>query len=129
MTEKQRVNIDIDKYLWKQVGIKAAEWEVQKREIVEKALGKFIEDNKQEKGITFTRFKKHEHIVGDEYTEEAVVKDGADLRMYYGILFGEMPSEVHDEQKEAIEAILNLENGDYSLDHGDFWLNVEIEDA
>lgn len=98
-------------------------------ELLRNWIGQFIEDNKEEKGITFTRVKKHDHIVGDEYTEEAVVKDGMELHAYYGILFGEMPSEVHDEQKEDIEAILNLKNGDYSLDHGDFWLNVEIEDA
>ena len=43
--EKQRVNMDIDKKLWKQVGIKAAELEMQKKEIVEEALKIFLKEN------------------------------------------------------------------------------------
>ncbi|WP_172369552.1 hypothetical protein [Sporosarcina jiandibaonis] len=47
---KQRVNMDLDKELWKQVGITAIELGIQKREVVEKSLKEFIEknDNKKE---------------------------------------------------------------------------------
>lgn len=43
--EKQRVNMDIDKELWRQVGIKSAELDIQKKDIVEKALKKFLIEN------------------------------------------------------------------------------------
>lgn len=41
--DKQRVNMDIDKILWKKVGIKAVELDTQKKDIVEKALKEFLE--------------------------------------------------------------------------------------
>ena len=40
---KQRVNMDLDKELWKQVGMKAIEIDMQKKDLVELALKKFIE--------------------------------------------------------------------------------------
>lgn len=45
MSEKQRVNMDLDKELWKQVGIKAIQLGIQKKELVEKALKKFLQEN------------------------------------------------------------------------------------
>ena len=47
MLEKQRINIDIDKTLWKKVGIKAVENDMKKREVVERALSEYIEKNKK----------------------------------------------------------------------------------
>ena len=41
--EKQRVNMDISKKLWKQVGIRAAIEGIQRRELVELALKKYME--------------------------------------------------------------------------------------
>jgi len=43
---KQRVNMDIDRELWKRVGMKAVELDMQKRELVEKLLKEFLEDHK-----------------------------------------------------------------------------------
>lgn len=43
--KKQRVNMDLSKELWRDVGIKAAELEKQKKEIVEMALEKFLKEN------------------------------------------------------------------------------------
>lgn len=40
--ERQRVNIELDPELWKQVGIKAIEMGLTKRELTEKALREFI---------------------------------------------------------------------------------------
>lgn len=48
MTEKQRVNMDIDKQLWKRVSVKAAEDEMEKKELVEEALRKYL-NNEEEK--------------------------------------------------------------------------------
>lgn len=48
MTEKQRVNMDIDKQLWKRVSVKAAEDEMEKKEVVEEALKQYL-NNKEEK--------------------------------------------------------------------------------
>lgn len=45
MSEKQRINMDLDKELWKKVGIKALELDMQKRELVEKALENFLKEN------------------------------------------------------------------------------------
>lgn len=39
---KQRVNMDLDKNLWKQVGMKAIELDMQKKDLVELALKNFI---------------------------------------------------------------------------------------
>ena len=44
--EKQRVNMDLDKDLWKLVGVKAIELGIQKKEIVEKALENYLKENK-----------------------------------------------------------------------------------
>ena len=43
--ENKRVNMDIDKELWKKAGIKAAELEITKKELVEMGLKKIIEEN------------------------------------------------------------------------------------
>lgn len=43
LENKQRVNIDVNRELWKQVGIKSAETGMEKREILEEALKKYIE--------------------------------------------------------------------------------------
>jgi len=45
--EKQRVNIDIDKELWKLVSIKAIEEGIQKRQLVETALDEYVKKNKK----------------------------------------------------------------------------------
>lgn len=42
--DKQRVNMDINKELWKKVGIRAIELNLQKKEIVELALKKFLQE-------------------------------------------------------------------------------------
>lgn len=46
MTKQQRVNMDLDKEIWKRVGIKAIELGITKKELVEKALKNYIEENK-----------------------------------------------------------------------------------
>ena len=46
--EKQRINIDINKTLWKKVGIKAIEEGIQKRQLVEKAIKKYIEEKEKD---------------------------------------------------------------------------------
>jgi len=43
---KQRVNMDIDKDLWKEVSMKAIELDMQKKELVEKILKEFLEYHK-----------------------------------------------------------------------------------
>lgn len=43
---KQRINLDLDRELWKKVSIKAVELDIQKRELVELALKEFLENNK-----------------------------------------------------------------------------------
>jgi len=40
---KQRVNMDIDKELWKRVGMKALELDMQKKDLVELALKKLLQ--------------------------------------------------------------------------------------
>lgn len=42
--EKKRVNIDIDRDLWKKVGILAARKDMPKREVVEEALKLYIKE-------------------------------------------------------------------------------------
>lgn len=49
MTEKQRVNMDIDKELWKEVTVRAAEEEKEKRVYVEESLRKNLNSKEEEK--------------------------------------------------------------------------------
>lgn len=44
----QRINIDLPKELWKMVGIQAAMEDIQKREIVIKALEQYLNRAKEE---------------------------------------------------------------------------------
>ena len=43
--QEQIVNVAIDRELWKQVGIKAAIEQIDKKEIVDKALRKWLKEN------------------------------------------------------------------------------------
>lgn len=47
MSEKQRVNMDLDKELWKKVGIQAAIEGITKKEVVEKSLENYLKENKK----------------------------------------------------------------------------------
>ena len=47
--EKQRVNMDINKELWKKVSIAAIKEGIQKRQLVEIAIEKYIEEKEKEK--------------------------------------------------------------------------------
>lgn len=44
----QRVNMDLDKALWRKVSVRAAEEGITKKELVEKALKKYLEELKDE---------------------------------------------------------------------------------
>ena len=44
---KQRINLDIDRELWKRVSLRAVEDNMQKREIVEKALNLYLNNKKE----------------------------------------------------------------------------------
>ncbi len=52
MTERQRVNMDIDKKLWKKVGIRAIKEETEKRLLVEKALEEYLRKREDGKMTT-----------------------------------------------------------------------------
>jgi len=43
---KQRVNMDLDKDLWKRIGIKGIQLGIQKKEIVETSLKNYLKENK-----------------------------------------------------------------------------------
>lgn len=45
----QRVNMDLDKGLWKQVGIRAIEEGINKKDLVEKALVNYLKEEKEMK--------------------------------------------------------------------------------
>lgn len=49
---KQRINMDIDRVLWKKVSIRCIELEIEKREFVEAALVEYLERGK---GVPRTR--------------------------------------------------------------------------
>jgi len=70
----QRVNIDLDKELWRQVGIKAAEESITKRELTEKALKNYLEG---EAGVRYSVYYKDETLrevsLGEELTEKEAV--------------------------------------------------------
>ena len=49
----QRVNMDINKILWKRVGIRAIEEGITKKELVEKALEKHLSNTEQREGAIY----------------------------------------------------------------------------
>lgn len=84
-----------------------------------------LEEMLEMRKLTVNKLKKHEHIVGEEYTEEYYARDSKAVDLYIG---HELTDADEDEQSD-IDFIYELKNGSYTLDIGDFWLDVEIEDA
>lgn len=71
--ENQRVNMDINKDLWRKVGIKSAELELQKKEIVEKALENFLKENKQKQEvIKMAKVFYEEILIGEVTTNKSL---------------------------------------------------------
>lgn len=79
------------------------------------------------KTLLVSKVKKHKHIVGQECQHKFHVKEAGELRRYIGHHLRGIDSELYDEQLEDIENIFNLTPGDYTVDLGDFYLNVEIK--
>jgi len=44
--EEQRINIDVKKHVWRDIGIIAAERQVPKKQVIDEALQEFIKKNK-----------------------------------------------------------------------------------
>jgi metal-responsive CopG/Arc/MetJ family transcriptional regulator len=103
--KKQRVNMDLDKDLWKEVGKLAVELELQKKEIVELALKNFLEKHK------------------NNSLEEKAMKV-----FYDDILVGEMVTNQSMTVDEALELIdfdeekFIVDNGFDDINYGDFKL-------
>lgn len=51
MNENQRINVDVDKSLWRDVGIRCAEQGVTKRTFMEQALEEKLERDKNKQGV------------------------------------------------------------------------------
>lgn len=79
------------------------------------------------KTLNVRKFKKHDHIIGREYTEEYVVKDDNDVEKYIGHELEQLDEDMFSEQFDDIHAMHELKNGDYNIDLGDFYLSVEIK--
>ena len=70
--EKQRVNMDINKELWKKVGIRAIELNLQKKEIVELALEKFLQE-----GNKMAKVYYEDILVGEVLTNRSLTVEEA----------------------------------------------------
>ncbi|MGG3706935.1 MULTISPECIES: hypothetical protein [Heyndrickxia] len=70
--EKQRVNMDINKELWKKVGIRAIELNLQKKEIVELALEKFLQE-----GNKMAKVFYEDILVGEVLTNRSLTVEEA----------------------------------------------------
>lgn len=70
--DKQRVNMDINKELWKKVGIRAIELNLQKKEIVELALKKFLQE-----GEKMAKLYYEDILVGEVLTNRSLTVDEA----------------------------------------------------
>lgn len=70
--EKQRVNMDINKELWKKVGIRAIELNLQKKEIVELALKKFLQE-----GNKMAKVFYEDILVGEVLTNRSLTVEEA----------------------------------------------------
>ena len=68
----QRVNMDINKNLWKQVGIRAIKEGITKKELVEKAFEKYL---KEEKKMTVEGIKKALVKAIQENPDYVVIED------------------------------------------------------
>ncbi len=54
---RQRINMDLDEGLWKQVGIRAIELGIKKRELVERALKEFLGEQGQKEARAMTNLQ------------------------------------------------------------------------
>lgn len=70
--DKQRVNMDINKELWKKVGIRAIELNLQKKEIVELALEKFLQE-----GNKMAKVYYEDIFVGEVLTNRSLTVEEA----------------------------------------------------
>lgn len=81
------------------------------------------------KKLVIEKVKKFDHIIGKEFKHEYAVNDKADLEYYIDEIYGDMDGEQTDYHEEELNDIHALKNGDYSIDQGDFIVNVEIAEG
>jgi hypothetical protein len=104
---EQRINIDINRELWRQLSIRCAELDLLKKDAAEEAIGDWLkktEEGKEMEDITYTLHDR----VGDSYedlTEEqalAIVKE-ADLHTGpYGAMGSSIDHVVYEEAEDEI---------------------------
>jgi len=86
-----------------------------------------LEEEMIMKTLNVNKVKKHDHIVGEEYDEEYQVRNDNDVERFIGHELEQLNDELFSNQHDDIDAIHELRDGDYSIDLGDFYLNVEVK--
>ena len=59
---------------------------------------------------------------------EAIIHEKAQLHYYLDDIYGDISHEQADEQADELNAIHRLQNGSYTIDHGDHEVFVKISD-
>ena len=85
----QRINMDIDKQLWKQVGIRAIQEGINKKDLVEKALTNYLRGGekmkkeliKEELDGLYRELNELKEELHDYYSENSGFSNGADFSL------------------------------------------------
>lgn len=80
----QRVNMDLNRDLWKQAGIKAIEEGITKRELVEIALNDYIKENKEEMKMIYNEITKNFKANGEEERYVSVYNNADEIIEQFG---------------------------------------------
>jgi len=76
------------------------------------------------------KIKKVKKGVTDGYwIKEVVIHEKAQLHYYLDDIYGGISHEQAEEQEDELNAIHRLQNGIYTIDHGDYEVVVEISDS
>ena len=78
------------------------------------------------KQLKITKVKKG--VTDGHWIKEAVIHEKAQLHYYLDDIYGDISHEQADEQADELNAIHRLQNGSYTIDHGNYDVFVEISD-
>ncbi|WP_269919635.1 MULTISPECIES: hypothetical protein [Bacillati] len=82
------------------------------------------------KKFTVIQKKVFEHIVGHEFKNEYYIKNDSDfIYLVKDDIFRHLEGEKTDFYEQELNDILDMKNGEYYLETGDFNITVIIEDA
>ena len=108
----QRINMDIDKELWKQIGIRAIEEGINKKDLVEKALTNYLRGGEKMKKAEIRKeleelYKEMQEVkeeLHDYYHENSGFSNGADFSLGYASRTKQIRERIEELEEELGES-------------------------